>query len=76
VLVIRRVDVIPSNDDSAPFEATQGLWVGVTGNVAVLQRGVRVTIVGVQAGTLLPDSVTWVYAAGTTASSIQRCYAV
>jgi hypothetical protein len=75
-MIIRtRVDVTPS-DTEATAEASQGLWVGGAGNVDVrMADGARVTIQGVAAGTLLPDAVTHVFAAETTATLIQLCYA-
>ena len=75
-MIIRsRVDVTPS-DVEATAEASQGVWVGGAGNLDVrMAGGQRVTIEGVAAGTLLPDAVTHVFAANTTASLIQLCYA-
>lgn len=76
MIITRRVDITPSEDDGTLQEPTQGLWIGSGGNVVVRQSGQRVTIRNVQDGTLLPDSVTHVYAIGTTASNIQLVYAV
>lgn len=64
------VAVTPSDTVSVdtPFRA---LYVGVTGNVAVLMLGGNVlTFVAVPAGSFLPASGSRVNATGTTASSI------
>ena len=75
-MIIRtRVDVTP-RDTEATAAASQGVWVGGAGNLDVrMADGQRVTISGVAAGTLLPDAVTHVFAAETTATLIQLCYA-
>lgn len=53
----------------------RAIWVGTGGNLAVITwAGDRVTIVGVQDGTLLPLTVRQVLSTGTTASSIQAWY--
>lgn len=76
MLIYQREDVSPSDDDSTPFAACQGVWVGGAGNLSVkMVNGDRRLIRGVAAGTLLPDSIVWVYAGQTTATYIQRCYA-
>lgn len=61
--------VTPSNTTVLP--ETRGLYVGGTGDVAVVMRsGDAVTFRSVQAGTLIPIRVRQVRATGTTASGI------
>lgn len=67
---VESADVTPS--DSTTYKATRGIWVGVTGNLNVQfykDSGPRL-LVGVQAGSLLPISVTQVLATATTATDI------
>lgn len=62
--------VIPS-DSTALAEAAQALYVGVTGNVAVITLGGQtITFTGVPAGTVLPSACTQVKATNTTATNI------
>jgi hypothetical protein len=64
------VAVTPSDTVSVatPFRA---LWVGVTGDVAVLMLGGNVlTFLNVPSGSILPASGSRVNATGTTATSI------
>lgn len=63
--------------DSTVLKATQALYVGTTGDVAVVMASradvaalVAVTFVGVPAGTVLPISVQKVMSTNTTASNI------
>lgn len=63
------VAVTPS--DSTVLAPTQCLYVGTTGNVAVVTVGGQtVTFTGVPAGTVLPIRCTKVNATNTTASTI------
>lgn len=63
--------VTPS--DSTTFDMCLGLYVGVSGDVAVANgAGTSVVFVGVPSGTILPIRTTKVFATGTTASSIVR----
>ena len=69
----RAAAVTPS--DSTVLENTRALYVGVAGDVAVtLVEGGSVTLVGVNAGTILPIQVVAVLATGTTATSIVALY--
>jgi hypothetical protein len=54
------------------YPACRALYVGSTGDIKVdmAETGTAVIFVGVPAGTLLPISVTRIYDADTTASSI------
>lgn len=58
--------------DSTELQGVRSLYVGGSGNLAVLMRedSVAVTFVSVGAGTFLPIEVSKVLATGTTASSI------
>ncbi len=61
--------VTPS--DTATIRHTRGVYVGVTGDLAVtMLEGNSVTFVAVPAGALLPIRVSQVLATGTTATSI------
>ena len=74
MLITKRVDITLDADILPP---PQGLWVGGAGNVRVRYAdGTETTIQGVQAGTLLPDAISSVREAGTTATLLQACYAV
>jgi len=69
---IKAVILSDQYEFSLPMRA---LWIGVGGNLAVVTwAGERVTIVGVQDGTLLPLTVKQVLSTGTTASSVQAWY--
>ena len=63
--------IIPSDTDVLP-EDTRGIYVGTGGDVTVIFAGdtVPVTLVGVPGGSLLPISVRFVQATGTTASNL------
>lgn len=61
--------VTPS--DSVSVGTCRALWVGGAGNVAVTTvHGDTFTLVGVQAGTLIPVRANLVKSTGTTATSI------
>lgn len=62
--------VTPS--DSTVLPATQRLYVGGAGNLAVVMQGDggTVTILGVTAGSLIPIAVTKVMSTNTTATNI------
>lgn len=66
----RGVAVTPHDTDR--IDPTKALWVGGAGNVAVELVGddASVTLVGVDAGTLLPVAAVKVLATGTTATDI------
>ncbi len=67
------VAVTPSDSASNNFDAsTQGVYVGTTGNVAVVFEGQTsaVTFTGVPAGTVLDIRIDRVNATGTTASNL------
>lgn len=67
------VAVVP--DDAGVIQLTQALYVGGAGNVRVLMAGGQdVVFVGVPAGTILPVSVTRVFATNTTATNILRLH--
>ena len=62
-------------NDSTTFSPTKGLYVGVSGDVAVtMENGQDVTFVGLAAGIIHPISVIKVKATGTTATSIVAVY--
>ena len=64
------VEITPSDGESLPH-TTRALYVGGTGDVAVLlQGGTEVTFRGVQAGSLLPIRIDQVKRAGTTATGL------
>jgi len=72
------VVVVPS-DTIDLVQSTRGIWVGATGNVAVMHynrantRSV-VTYAGVPAGTLLRVRALRVMAANTTATAMLACW--
>lgn len=54
---------------------SRGLYVGVTGNVAIVASdGSTATFINVQGGTVLPVRVKRVNTSGTTASSLVAIY--
>lgn len=62
--------VTPSDTVALAYDCI-GLWVGVTGNVAVtMQDGSKATFTAVPSGTLLPVSPAFVNATNTTATGI------
>lgn len=65
------VGVTPSDTSALPF-ITRGIYVGVTGNLAVVPyySGAPVTFNNVQAGSIIPIRATFVMATNTTASGI------
>jgi hypothetical protein len=66
-------DAFPiTTSDSVDLPARiDGLWVGGAGNVVVTTEGShKVTVTGVNAGTLLPLSILRVWATNTTATSM------
>lgn len=66
--------VTPS-DATILAAGVRGLWVGVTGDVAIkFVGGATVTLGAVPAGTLLAVQVTQVLATGTTATGIVALY--
>ena len=68
-------ETVTPSDASDLSYVTRGLWVGGAGNVKVLMLGGdAVTLVGVQAGTLLPIRVSRVYSTDTTATSMVGLY--
>jgi len=61
--------------DVTVLDTSRALYVGGTGNVAVIMKGGQsVIFVAVPAGSVLPIRVTQVLATGTTASSILSIY--
>lgn len=62
--------VTPS--DSTVIQSCRGIWVGGAGDIAVIMSDddTAVTFVGVQAGTLLPFSVSKVMSTNTDATNI------
>lgn len=65
--------VVVAPSDTIPLAiAARALYVGVTGNVAVIPIGqvTPITFVGVQAGTILPIAARIVMNSGTTATNI------
>lgn len=69
---LTRLFAITPHDTTLLTEAARAIYVGGAGNVSVLPVGqtTSVTLVGVQAGTLLPIRVARVNSTGTTATSI------
>lgn len=69
---LTRLFAITPDDATLLAEATRALYVGGAGNVSVLPVGqsTSVTLVGVQAGSVLPIRVARVNDTGTTATSI------
>lgn len=65
-----------TKSDSTVLETTRGLYIGGTGDVAVLftDGGIAVTFASVPTGTILPVQVTKVLSTGTTATSILALY--
>lgn len=67
------VAVSPSDSTALPF-VSRGIYVGGTGNLAVVMQGdtttTAVTFASVQAGSLLPIRVTYVMNTNTTATNI------
>jgi hypothetical protein len=62
--------IAPSDSADLPM-VTRGIYVGITGNLAVRDaEGNQVVLVQVQAGSVLPIRASRVLASGTTASSI------
>ena len=71
----RIVPVSPDNNFTFTGEPNRAIWVGGAGNLAVQTlNGETVTIVGVNAGALIPLSVRRVLSTNTTATSIQLWY--
>lgn len=69
----KAVAVTPS--DATVLEASKGLYIGGSGNVAVTMKdGTSVTFTGISAGMIHPISVTKVKATGTTATNIVAVY--
>lgn len=67
--------VTPSDTVNFPGGACRGLYVGVTGNVAVVDTtGVVVTYTAVAAGIVHPIRATRINATNTTATSILALY--
>lgn len=73
---ILQKSVAVSPSDSTVLSVTQALWVGTSGNVAVVHHGdsSAVTYRNVSSGTLLPIQVTKVMSTNTTASNILAIY--
>lgn len=68
------VAVSPSDSADLSF-VTKALWIGVGGNVQVIDMGGTTTIlVGCQAGQIIPVRVARVMATNTTATSIVAMY--
>lgn len=69
------VAVTPSDTVDLGF-VSRGLYIGVTGNVAVVMQGSGTAIVfkGAQAGSVLPIRVTRVNLTNTTATDIVALY--
>lgn len=68
--------VTPANSD-LPSGVTRALWIGGTGDVAIVAENdgtTAVTIVGVPAGTLLPVRAKRVNSTNTTATAIVALY--
>jgi hypothetical protein len=76
------VPIFPANgfaivaSDSNTFSAPVVVYVGVTGNVAVVcwNASVPVTFTAIPAGDFVPCAVKAVYSTGTTASSLSGVY--
>ncbi len=68
--------VITPSDSVDLEESTRAVWVGSTGNLAVILVGdsAAVTFVGVQSGSLLPLRVKRVMDTNTTAQNIVGVY--
>lgn len=66
------VAVTPNDSADLPAGPARALYIGVTGNVALVPNrgGTSVTFVGVPSGTILPVQAYRVMATGTTATSI------
>ncbi len=61
--------------DTNAFQATKGLYLGVSGDVRVkMKSGNIITFKGLSAGVIHPISITMVYATGTTALEIVGVY--
>ena len=73
VPAINVLRVVPSDNCNDQFpQPNRALWVGVAGNVRVRTYADQdITIVGIQAGSLLPVVVKCVFSTGTTATDIQ-----
>ncbi len=67
-----KIFAITKSDSTVYFPAFRALYVGGPGDVALLAKGdtVAVTLVAVQAGTLLPISGKQVLSTGTTATNL------
>lgn len=66
---------VTPHDSNELGNVTRALWVGGAGDVVVVTvGGDTVTLVGVQAGTLLPIRVKIVKSTGTTATSMVALY--
>lgn len=68
--------VAVTKSDSTVMQPTRALWVGGTGDVAVVMAGneTTVTFTGVPAGSILPVQATKVMSTNTTATSIIALY--
>lgn len=66
---------ITPSDGTDLTRATRAIYVGVTGNLAVIMLdGTTATFIAVPAGALLPLMVSRILATGTTATSIVGIY--
>lgn len=68
--------VAVTKSDTTRLDTTRGVWVGGAGDLAVIFAGdtAAVTLVGVNAGTLLPIQVIKVMSTNTSASDIVALY--
>lgn len=64
-----------TKNDSNVIAKTDAVWVGGAGDMAVTMKDGKVaTIVGIQAGTLLPIEVTQIRSTNTDATDFLACY--
>ncbi len=63
-----------TKSDSTVLTVTRSLYVGTTGDVAVVMQGATVLFPSVPAGAILPICVTKVLSANTTASGFVGLY--
>ena len=67
--------VTPNNSADLPEGTCRGIYVGVSGDLAVVsESGSEVTLTALAAGVLHPISITRVKSTGTTATDIVALY--
>lgn len=71
-----RAVAVTKSDSTILPDGVRALWVGGAGDVAVIMAGdtAAVTLLAVEAGTLLPVQVSKVMSTNTTATSIVALY--